>query len=52
MKKYELQLILNQQGIPDMEKKSNGGLVPDFAQYGTWLKNNNPSRFNAILQAS
>lgn len=36
---------LNQKGIPDIEKKSNGGRVPDYVKYGTWLRVNDVDTF-------
>ncbi len=36
---------LNQIGIPDDQKKSKGGLIPDYVKYGTWLRVNNPDFF-------
>lgn len=36
---------LNQQGIPSDRKKSNGGIIPDYVKYGTWLRVNNPDEF-------
>ncbi len=41
---YELHL--NKSGIPDSLKKSNGGIVPDFVKYGTWMRINDASTFN------
>lgn len=37
---------LNELGIPEDDKKSNGGLIPDHARYGTWLRKNQPITFN------
>lgn len=36
---------LNQSGIPDAEKKSNGGKIPDYVKYGTWLRVNDVDLF-------
>ncbi len=36
---------LNQQGIPEKQKKSNGGHIPDYVKYGTWLRMNDPELF-------
>jgi hypothetical protein len=36
---------LNEQGCPEKDKKSNGGRIPDWANYGRWLKNNDPVAF-------
>src|SRR5690606_2448048 len=42
--------ILNDLGIPKYDKLSKGGSIPDKANYGTWLKENNPDQFNKGLQ--
>ncbi len=36
---------LNQKGIPAKKKKSNGGHIPDYVKYGTWLRVNDPKSF-------
>jgi len=36
---------LNQTGIPVADKKTNGGQIPDYVKYGTWLRVNNPDIF-------
>lgn len=36
---------LNEIGVPESEKKSNGGLIPDHAKYGSWLRRNDPTAF-------
>jgi hypothetical protein len=36
---------LNQLGIPENDKKSNGGIIPDYVKFGTWLRVNNPDAF-------
>jgi len=36
---------LNLTGIPAANKKTNGGLIPDYVKYGTWLRVNNPEAF-------
>jgi hypothetical protein len=36
---------LNQTGIPVADKKTNGGQIPDYVKYGTWLRVNNPDAF-------
>lgn len=36
---------LNQSGVPDKERKSKGGIIPDYVKYGTWLRVNNPDKF-------
>ena len=37
---------LNELGISEGDKKSNGGLIPDHLNYGTWLRRNQPVTFN------
>lgn len=36
---------LNEMGIPEDDKKSNGGRIPDHAKYGNWLRKNDPIGF-------
>jgi hypothetical protein len=38
---------LNQLGIPENDKKSNGGIIPDYVKFGTWLRVNNPDAFES-----
>ncbi|MEE4177386.1 MAG: hypothetical protein V2I46_07750 [Bacteroides sp.] len=42
---------LNQLGIPEQEKKSSGGIIPDYVKYGTWLRVNDPDAFEEGYQA-
>lgn len=37
---------LNGFPIPEDDKKSNGGRIPDDAKYGTWLRKNDTIAFN------
>lgn len=37
---------LNEIGIPEDDKLSNGGRIPDHAKYGTWTRKNDPIAFN------
>jgi hypothetical protein len=37
---------LNELDIPKDDKKSNGGRIPDNADYGKWLQRNDPIAFN------
>lgn len=37
---------LNDLDIPFEDLKSNGGLVPDGAKYGAWMRRNDPIAFN------
>lgn len=48
MKKYEK--YLNELGVPEDDKKSNGGRIPDHALYGTWLRRNDPIAFRVGYQ--
>jgi hypothetical protein len=37
---------LNDVPVPEMDKKSNGGLIPDnTTKWGTWLRKNDPIAF-------
>jgi hypothetical protein len=42
---------LNQMGIPEDRKKSNGGRIPDYVKYGTWMRVNEPGTFESGYQA-
>jgi hypothetical protein len=37
---------LNEIGIPEDDKKSNNGRIPDHSKYGKWLRKNDPIAFN------
>ena len=37
---------LNETGIPEDDKRSNGGRVPDHMPYGEWVRRNDPIAFN------
>jgi len=37
---------LNEIGTPEDDKKSNGGRIPDYANYGKWVRRNDPIAFN------
>lgn len=41
---------LNHAGIPEEKKKSNGGRVPDYVKFGTWMRVNEPERFLSDYQ--
>jgi hypothetical protein len=41
---------LNELGIPVGCAKSDGGLVPDFAKYGSWVRRNDPIGFEVGFQ--
>lgn len=36
---------LNEEGIPESLRKSNGGQIPDYVKYGTWLRVNDTEEF-------
>lgn len=40
---------LNEIGIPEDDKQSNGGRIPDYCNYGAWLRKNDPIAFNCGL---
>ena len=48
--KAEYERWVNDVDIPDDDKKSNGGRIPDDAQYGTWLRRHDPVAFNVGYQ--
>ena len=43
--KKSLELYLNEIGIPEDDKKSNGGRISDKSNYGSWLRKNDPIAF-------
>ena len=44
--RHDYEEYLNEIGIPEDDKKSNGGRVPDNASYGAWMRKNDPIAFN------
>jgi hypothetical protein len=48
--KHNYEKYLNEMGTPEDEKRSNGGRVPDCANYGGWLRINDPIAFNVGYQ--
>ena len=38
--KKDFEEYLNEIGTPEDDKKSNGGRIPDYCKYGTWLRKN------------
>lgn len=38
---------LNQMGVPEKLKRSNGGYIPDYVKYGTWIRINEPENFES-----
>ncbi len=49
--KIAYERYLNQLGIPEEQKKSKGGIIPDYVKYGTWLRVNDPDFFQKTYQA-
>ena len=45
--KTDYQYFLNEIGIPEDEKQSNGGRCRDSTPYGWWLRKHDPVAFNA-----
>ena len=44
--KKQAEQSLNELGVPEHDKRSNGGLIPDRTQnYGSWLRRNDPIAF-------
>lgn len=41
----DYEIYLDEIGIPENEKKSIGGRIKDSANYGAWLRNNDPIAF-------
>ena len=41
---------LNQEGIPEFEKRSNGGPIPDYVKFGTWVRVNRQEVFESGYQ--
>jgi len=38
--------FLNEEGVPEKDKYENGGFIK-AKNYGTWLRINNPTKFNS-----
>lgn len=43
--KKDYEDYLNDHDIPEDDKKSNGGRIPDKVKYGSWLRHNDPLAF-------
>jgi len=41
---------LNKIGVPEDDKKLNGGRIPDCANYGGWCRRNDPIAFEVGFQ--
>ena len=48
--KIAYEAYLNDFGIPEDDKKSNGGRIPDHARYGSWVRKNDPIAFEVGYQ--
>jgi hypothetical protein len=48
--KISYERYLNELGIPEDQKKSNGGHIPDYVKYGTWLRVNEAEKFESDYQ--
>jgi hypothetical protein len=49
--KISYERYLNELGIPEKQKKSNDGNIPDYVKYGTWLRVNDTDKFESDYQA-
>ena len=36
---------LNELEAPEADRRSNGGRIPDFCRYGSWIRRNDPIGF-------
>jgi hypothetical protein len=43
--RHNYEIYLDEIGIPEHDKKSNGGRISDSANYGAWLRRNDPIAF-------
>lgn len=48
--KISYERYLNELGIPEDQKKSNDGNIPDYVKYGTWLRVNDSEKFEKDYQ--
>ncbi|MFN3554517.1 MAG: hypothetical protein ACK4VN_00985 [Bacteroidales bacterium] len=48
--KISYERYLNELGIPEDQKKSNDGSIPDYVKYGTWLRVNDSEKFEKDYQ--
>jgi hypothetical protein len=48
--KISYERYLNELGIPEDQKKSKCGHIPDYVKYGTWLRVNDTDKFEADYQ--
>jgi hypothetical protein len=42
---------LNHLGVPENDRKSKGGRIPDYVKYGTWIRVNEPEKFESGYEA-
>lgn len=42
--------MLNELGVPELDRKSNGGNIPDGANYGEWMRRHDRVAFNVTVQ--
>ena len=47
---HNFEIELDEIGIPEDDKKSNGGRIPDSANYGAWLHMHDPIAFEVAYQ--
>ncbi len=45
--KIAYERYLNQLGVPENDRKSNGGRIPDYVKYGTWIRVNETEKFES-----
>ena len=43
--KIEFENYLNELQIPEDDKQSNGGCIPNNCKYGTWIRKHDPIAF-------
>ena len=48
--KKSFEEYLNDLGIPCHDMKSNGGRIPDFSKYGSWLRRNDCIAFEIAFR--
>lgn len=45
LSRHNFEIELDEIGIPEDDKKSNGGRIKDSANYGSWVRQNDPIAF-------
>jgi hypothetical protein len=43
--RHDYEIYLDELGVPEHDKKSNGGRISDSANYGAWLRRKDPIAF-------